>query len=551
MITRQQFFRAVQTIAVPVLLGLIVRRLWGDQQEPKTPPSQYYPLLADIDFVPRKLPVTYRVDVPEFDTYERVSILPKVAAASAKPDVTAVLLNWSRFPNVLLITSLLCGPWLEGTIAEVYVWNNSPRKLTYEDLKHTGCPQSRLHIHTAPANLLFQARYLACAQVNTAYCFIQDDDYLIRSEIIQSLYARITETQASRAIHLLPPHEHLSTTLREIHVPAQDRSHLSDVHTSFAWLGHGTMLRRSEAQSFLSFLRYINATSEDMKMADNFFTILSNRVPEIWFDQGFELGGGQPFTVGSEGDERNKNYILRAAKYLESLTRCGGASCDDPVDAQQVRPKLPYITLDRSYAPERWSRAACRGAACVLETNIRTLPEDISHTANNIADMISLEVRNAEKLGDPGKANYLEHPPSNAVDMKANTVFQSFSHATQGDTVILDVLTDISGAHEWTAVELVWLVDSSTEQTLKSCTFEWSSDNVTWSIVSHVPICYDTAQEASTLDGAPVILRECSVQIVFGSDALRPSAYGRYYRARLGEDRAERWTISEVWLRGF
>ncbi len=46
--------------------------------------------------------------------------------------------------------------------------------------------------------------------------------------------------------------------------------------------------------------------------------------------------------------------------------------------------------------------------------------------------------------------------------------------------MILDVLTDISGAHEWTAVELVWLVDSSTEQTLKSCTFDWSSDNVTW-----------------------------------------------------------------------
>ncbi len=211
----------------------------------------------------------------------------------------------------------------------MYVVLADPTCTPPQDLKHTGCPKSKLHIHNAPANLLFQARYLACAQANTAYCFIQvilhihqrantdlqilmqDDDYLIQSEIIQSLYARITETQASRAIHLLPPHEHLSTTLREIHIPSHNRSHRSDVHTSFAWLGHGTMLRRSEAQSFLSFLRYLNATSEDMKMADNFFTILSNRVPEIWFDQGFELGGGQPFTVGSEGDERNKNYTVR------------------------------------------------------------------------------------------------------------------------------------------------------------------------------------------------------------------------------------------------
>lgn len=63
----------------------------------------------------------------------------------------------------------------------------------------------------------------------------------------------------------------------------------------------------------------------------------------------------------------------------------------------------------------------------MLETNVRTLPEDISHTASNVADLLSLEVRKAEKLGDLGKANYLEHPPSNAVDMKANSVFRSFS----------------------------------------------------------------------------------------------------------------------------
>ena len=130
MITRQQFFRAVETIAVPVLLGLVARHLWGDKQE-QTPPSLYLPLLADIGFAPRKLPVTYRIGIPEFDTYERVSVLSN-ATAEGTPDVTAVLLNWSRFPNVMLISSLLCAPWLNGTIAEVFIWNNNPRKLTYE-----------------------------------------------------------------------------------------------------------------------------------------------------------------------------------------------------------------------------------------------------------------------------------------------------------------------------------------------------------------------------------------------------------------------------------
>lgn len=52
--------------------------------------------------------------------------------ARTRPDVTAVILNWSRLDNVIRIASLLCGPWLDDTIAEVYVWNNSPLKLSKE-----------------------------------------------------------------------------------------------------------------------------------------------------------------------------------------------------------------------------------------------------------------------------------------------------------------------------------------------------------------------------------------------------------------------------------
>ncbi|KAI0361054.1 hypothetical protein OH77DRAFT_1492195 [Trametes cingulata] len=546
MITRQQIFRALQTIAVPLLLAYVVRQFVGEQKE-QTPPSLYTPLLADIDFVPRRLPVSYRADNAELQAFERISVAQNV---TGQADTTAVILNWSRFPNVLLIASLLCGPWLDDTIAQVYIWNNHFKRLTYEDLKNTGCPRSKLRIHNAPANLLFQARFLACAQVNTPYCFIQDDDYLVRSEIIQTLRARIAETDAPGAIHLLPPQEHLSTSLREIHVQALDASHLSDVHTSFAWLGHGTILRRSEAQQFLSLMRYLNASSDEMKMADNFFTILSNRVPEVWFDQGFELGGGQPFTVGSEGDERNKNYTLRATRYLESLAHCGRASCDAPgSDTEQSRASPPYVTLDRSYVPVQRTRAACRGTACVLDTSIRLVPDDVTHVATNASDILTIERRNAEVLGDSGKHNYLQYPPSNAVDLKAETAFRSLSHAVQGDTISLDVLTDISEAREWTAVELVWLVDSATEGILKACTFEWSSDNVTWHAAEQRPICYDTSREAA-IEDRQLPLRECSVQMLLGSSALHLRATGRYFRAQLRQDMSERWVVSEVWLRG-
>ncbi len=153
--------------------------------------------------------------------------------------------------------------------------------------------------------------------------------------------------------------------------------------------------------------------------------------------------------------------------------------------------------MAQSPNPIPWTRTACRGAACLLETNIRTLSDAVSHTASNVTDMLALETRNVGLLGDAGKANYLEHALSSAVDMQPGTVFRSLTRtsvllsircsltfpyldAAQGDIITLDLLTDISVVLEWTAVELVWLVDSPTENILKSCTFEWSSDNTTW-----------------------------------------------------------------------
>jgi hypothetical protein len=51
-------------------------------------------------------------------------------------------------------------------------------------------------------------------------------------------------------------------------------------------------------------------SDEERKMADNYFTILRNDYAEIWHDQGIELGGGQPFTVGAEGEQRNRLHIV-------------------------------------------------------------------------------------------------------------------------------------------------------------------------------------------------------------------------------------------------
>jgi len=70
-------------------------------------------------------------------------------------------------------------------------------------------------------------------------------------------------------------------------------------------------MHRELSESFLLLMEDLNFSDEERKMADNYFTILRNDFTEIWHDQGIELGGGQPFTVGTEGEQRNRLHIVR------------------------------------------------------------------------------------------------------------------------------------------------------------------------------------------------------------------------------------------------
>ena len=62
----------------------------------------------------------------------RVPKFSSTPSRQSKPDTTAVVLNWSRLPNVIRIASLLCENTLDDVIAYVVVWNNNPMALTYE-----------------------------------------------------------------------------------------------------------------------------------------------------------------------------------------------------------------------------------------------------------------------------------------------------------------------------------------------------------------------------------------------------------------------------------
>ena len=44
------------------------------------------------------------------------------------PDTTAVILNWSRFSNVVQLAKVMCSS-LQDTLSEVFIWNNNPVSL--------------------------------------------------------------------------------------------------------------------------------------------------------------------------------------------------------------------------------------------------------------------------------------------------------------------------------------------------------------------------------------------------------------------------------------
>ncbi|KAI0314766.1 hypothetical protein OF83DRAFT_1135307 [Amylostereum chailletii] len=526
-------------LLVPALaFALLVGSIWSHNIDRTTCAdpsllSTQTPLLQ-IETASRSPPVSYNPSSP--DSAHHSSIPGRLTAPHpSQPDTTAVVLNWSRFPNVRRIVALLCSPELSGTIAQIVVWNNNPIPFSYADFALETCPEWKLRIVNSHQNIYFQARFIACSQANSTYCFFQDDDYLVLPEVLHAMHTRIVDKQAPTTIYLLPPHERLSSDLRKVYNP--DRG----LHASFAWLGHGALLHRSRSTDFLSLMNILNATDEELKMADNYFSLLSNSLPETWFDQGIELGGGQPFTIGLDGEMRNNKHILRAAHFVDSVLLCPDASCprmvSDVAHPYTLKDAEPRDTISPTHS---FGVAPCFGRACVLETTISLLPRSMWHLSQSAGDLLDIERHNAGLLGFKHKKHYTDYPPSHAVDGRPDTVFRSPSNAQAQDSITLDMLQPL-GSH-WHQVEMVWLVDTHTKALLRNSVFESSSDGKSrvWTVSTNSLIC---SQVPINIGVFPRFLQECVVGVPESTGA-------RYFRTRLMNDSVEGWSVYEVWMRG-
>lgn len=443
--------------------------------------------------------------------------LNRPITAPRRPGVTAVVLNWSRLDNVVLIASMLCGELLQDTVAEVFIWNNSPQELSYKTFASTGCPKAKLRLYNSSRNLYFYARFLACTQARTPFCFFQDDDYLVLPQIIRILGYRIDESPQT-VFHLLPALEHLSSRLRTVTTP-------TGIHTGFAWLGYGTMVSQTKVLDFVSLLRFLGLPQDELQMADNYFTILGNQVPEIWFDHGIELGGGVPFTAGQEGHERNQRHIKKACTYLDRLVSI-------MQDNSQLMEVHPFVKATTNIAEWFINRTPCLASLCLLETNVHLLG-DQHHRGQVAADLVTIEEEYSRVVDPSAVFNYSHYSLSRAVDGSPATEFRGLFPARRGEYIMLDVLSAIFPRDA--EIELVFLIPRTSEQILRKSVFQASVDGEYW-LLSPFPLtCRSTS--LANLDDQPECLVECNVRMA-GRNA-------RFFKATLDYDVSVVWAISE------
>lgn len=109
---------------------------------------------------------------------------------------------------------------------------------------------------------------------------------------------------------------------------------------------------------------------------------------------------------------------LQAIKYLEFILFRDISSSHDG---------FPFVRTSEDIDVGRavLTRAACRNARCILESNIALLPETLQHMTDSASNMLKLETHNRDLLSPEITQNYLEHPPSKAIDNRLDTYFDS------------------------------------------------------------------------------------------------------------------------------
>ncbi|CAH7688241.1 expressed protein [Phakopsora pachyrhizi] len=243
---------------------------------------------------------------------QRSNQLTATTTLTSQPDVTAVILNWNRPESVIVIVGHLCR---YEFVESVIVWNNNPtRPLTGDDFRSTQCPNRKIRIYNSPTNQYFFARYLACLQSSTRFCFFQDDDCIVRS--IRTMYYQFKSLQPDQALVVVQSDPTYSVMYNWEWC---FKNQLENLNTCFAWLGHGSFVSKSAVSEFVNWIGDQSLSSDLIALSDNFFTTSLNREPSVIVQKeivALSLNPNDGFSDGRLGLERNRIYIQKGVERL-------------------------------------------------------------------------------------------------------------------------------------------------------------------------------------------------------------------------------------------
>ncbi|GAA5831629.1 hypothetical protein JCM11251_000776 [Rhodosporidiobolus azoricus] len=440
----------------------------------------------------------------ELDSFEMAGV-----SAAGEGDTTAIVLHWKRTDNVKVILAHLCQYTMFETIL---VWNNNPDiHLTRETFSDSRCPSTTLRIYNSPRNLLFFARYLACASHSTTpYCFFQDDDWVVQP--IRAMYSQFKRDPEGPVV--------VSTNSEVATLYGLEWCFFNPpLNTCFSWVGTGAFTSRVHVERFLATITYLGYSRDELAHADNSFTTFLNEPPYVLEGRLAQLPDKGGHSEG-EGIGRNKQFIqkglVRLTDFLDTSFPSAGDLPTAPLNidtspyrstpappllhhpyAHHVRAPCLTLPFPSSSSPSSSSSFAHLPAdpQCLFLTNLALLPPPDAIPYPGPSVVPSLEkwenhlgwtARGWMEGGQDGAEIWAEEEGwkrrwsyEGAVDGDVGTAFRSLDVVREGDYIGLGLLVPLDAAWVPKVVLRVILEDAVT--VLKAATVEVSMDGYRWS----------------------------------------------------------------------
>jgi hypothetical protein len=372
---------------------------------------------------------------------ERVrSLESKAGSGTERPKVTAVLVHWKRKKNIISIASALSSlPFVNDIVIFV---NNLDDPIT-RDWPDVWPTSPRLHsmlriVKSRDGNLNTEGRFRACSEhAKNEVCMFIDDDFW--PDVFRSLYNSWLDDRDS--VHALANHPVYWNDLRWSFSGRAENG--VDINTGFTWLGVGAIVRKTLVDHFLNHQLSL-VPKENRGLADNYFTIMSNRVPRIII-----------VPLYTHGLDQSNGYSA-----TQTIIRSLDAARKEAIDLV-VTGQVPFLPLDSfpppvmthvmrvassttSFDPrvQGWYSMKRTFLTNIMLREIRSSP--LSHSEDrNIWDYYhtpesakSSNYFSEQQMREFGI--FSQFPPSFAVDDKDTTFWQSTRDVVRGDWFGLD-----------------------------------------------------------------------------------------------------------------